>query len=166
MASCDDSRIHAYGVTLEAVNRLNHVFDRSLREQVGLGQGWFEALLRIERSGGSMTMGRLAGQIALTSGGVTRLVDRLVDVGYAERLNCATDRRVQYVGITPDGQSALDRALEVHLVDLDREFIGRMTADELTVLVAVMDRLRSPIDCQPIEAPESPPVGHSPSPHS
>lgn len=166
MASCDDSRIHAYGVTLEALNRLNHVFDRSLREQVGLGQGWFEALLRIERSGGSMTMGMLAGQIALTSGGVTRLVDRLVEVGYAERLNCATDRRVQYVAITADGRAALGRALEVHLVDLDREFIGRMSADELTVVAAVMDRLRSQLPVP--ESPDTPvpPAGHSPSRHS
>ncbi|MGF1666686.1 MAG: MarR family winged helix-turn-helix transcriptional regulator [Acidimicrobiia bacterium] len=144
MSSCDDARIHAFGVTLEALTRLNHVFDRSLREQVGLGQGWFEALLRIERSGGAMTMGTLAEQVALTSGGVTRLVDRLVEVGFAERRNCATDRRVQYVAITDAGRSALASALEIHLVDLDREFIGRISPEELAVVVAVMDRLRAP----------------------
>lgn len=144
MASCDDARIHAFGVTLEALTRLNHLFDRSLREQVGLGQGWFEALLRIERSGGFMTMGSLAEQVALTSGGVTRLVDRLVEVGFAERRNCATDRRVQYVAITDAGRSALASALEIHLVDLDREFIGRISPEELAVVVAVMDRLRAP----------------------
>jgi MarR family transcriptional regulator, 2-MHQ and catechol-resistance regulon repressor len=148
MASCDDARIHAFGVTLEALTRLNHVFDRSLREQVGLGQGWFEALLRVERSGGAMTMGTLAEQVALTSGGVTRLVDRLVEVGFAERRNCATDRRVQYVAITEAGRSALESALEIHLVDLQREFIGRVTPDELAVVVAVMDRLRTPIDAE------------------
>jgi MarR family transcriptional regulator, 2-MHQ and catechol-resistance regulon repressor len=146
MASCDDARIHAFGVTLEALTRLNHVFDRSLREQVGLGQGWFEALLRIERSGGAMTMGTLAEQVALTSGGVTRLVDRLVEVGFAERRNCATDRRVQYVAITDAGRSALEAAMEIHLVDLQREFIDRVSPEELAVVVAVMDRLRTPVE--------------------
>lgn len=146
MSSCDDARIHAFGVTLEALTRLNHVFDRSLREQAGLGQGWFEALLRVERSGGAMTMGTLAEQVALTSGGVTRLVDRLIEVGFAERRNCATDRRVQYVAITDAGRSALGSALEIHLVDLQREFIGRVSPEELAVVVAVMDRLRAPID--------------------
>ncbi len=145
MASCDDARIHAFGVTLEALTRLNHVFDRSLREQAGLGQGWFEALLRIERSGGAMTMGTLAEQVALTSGGVTRLVDRLVEVGFAERRNCATDRRVQYVAITDAGRSALEAAMEIHLVDLQREFIDRVAPDELDVIVSVMDRLRKPV---------------------
>jgi MarR family transcriptional regulator, 2-MHQ and catechol-resistance regulon repressor len=146
MPSCDDARIHAFGVTLEALTRLNHVFDRSLREQAGLGQGWFEALLRIERSGGAMTMGTLAEQVALTSGGVTRLVDRLVEVGFAERRNCSTDRRVQYVAITEAGRSALEVALEIHLVDLQREFIDRVSPEELAVVVAVMDRLRTPVE--------------------
>jgi MarR family transcriptional regulator, 2-MHQ and catechol-resistance regulon repressor len=144
MSSCEDARIHAFGVTLEALTRLNHVFDRSLKEQIGLGQGWFEALLRIERSGGFMTMGELAEQVSLTSGGVTRLVDRLVESGYAERKSCATDRRVQYVSNTDAGRSILERALEVHLVDLQREFIDRISPEELEVIVAVMDRLRKP----------------------
>lgn len=145
-SSCEDARIHAFGVTLEALTRLNHVFDRSLKEQVGLGQGWFEALLRVERSGGFMTMGELADQVSLTSGGVTRLVDRLVEAGYAERKNCATDRRVQYVSTTDAGRSILEQALEVHLVDLQREFIDRVSPDELDVIVAVMDRLRKPAE--------------------
>lgn len=144
--SCDDERIHAYGVTLEALTRLNHVFDRSLREHVGLGQGWFEALLRTERSGGFMTMGELAEQVSLTSGGVTRLVDRLVESGFAERRSCDTDRRVQYVAITESGRRALHEALEVHLGDLQREFIDRVTPEELEVIVSVMDRLRKPAD--------------------
>jgi DNA-binding MarR family transcriptional regulator len=144
MGSCDDPRIHAFGVTVEALSRLNRIFDRSFRDSVGLGQGSFEALLRISRSGGSMTMGELADQVALTSGGVTRLVDRLVEAGLAERRNCDSDRRVQYVAITPHGEAILGAALEVHLGDLDREFVGRMSAEEQSTLVDVMDRLREP----------------------
>jgi DNA-binding MarR family transcriptional regulator len=124
--------------------RLNHLFDRSFRDSVGLGQAWFEALLRLSRSGGAMTMGQLADQVALTSGGVTRLVDRLADAGFVERRSCETDRRVQYVAITEAGDAKLADALEVHLQDLDREFTGRMSQEERRVLVEVMDRLRKP----------------------
>jgi DNA-binding MarR family transcriptional regulator len=144
MASCDDKRIHAYGVFLEAQARLTKVFDQSLRESVGFGQGWFEALLRIERSGGSMTMGTLADQVSLTSGGVTRMVDRLAEAGYAERRDCETDRRVQYVAITEAGRAKLMEGIEHHLQDLDREYVGRMSEDELEVVTRVMDRLRTP----------------------
>lgn len=144
LASCDDPRIHIFGVVLEAMSRLNRVFDQSLRRQVGLGQGWFEALLRIERSGGYMSMSALADQIAITSGGVTRLVDRLVEAGLAERRPCEEDRRVQYVAITEPGRAKLMEAVAVHLEDLDRELIERTTAAERETLVEVMDRLRRP----------------------
>ncbi len=146
VSSCDDPRVHSYGVTLEALARLSKVFDRSLREHVGFGQGWFEALLRLERSGGSMTMGTLAEQISLTSGGVTRMVDRLAEAGYVERRDCETDRRVQYVAITEAGTAKLMEGLEIHLEDLTREFTSRMTAEELEVVTTVMDRLRQPAD--------------------
>lgn len=144
MTDCDDGRIHAYGVTIEAVARLNHLFDRHLRDACGLPQTSFEALLRMERSGGSMTMGELASQVVLSSGGVTRLVDRLAADGYAERRDCPTDRRVQYAAITDAGRRALGEAIEVHVRDIAREFTERMSPEELAVVTEVMDRLRRP----------------------
>jgi len=140
----DDFRIHTYGVCLEAINRLNLVFDRSLKDQVGISQSWFEALLRVERSGGFMTMGELADQIALTSGGVTRLVDRLAGEELVERQACETDRRVHYVAITPQGRAVLTEAIDVHLADLSTELIDRMSEQERTTLVRVMERVREP----------------------
>ncbi len=144
MGDCDDFRIHTFGVFLEALNRLNHVFDHSLKDKVGISQSWFEALLRVSRSGGQMTMGELADQVALTSGGVTRLVDRLADEGYVERRACETDRRVQYVAITDAGTAKLEEAVDVHLDDLERELTGRLSDEERLLLVDVMDRLRTP----------------------
>jgi len=146
MNSCDDPRIHTFGVMLEALNRLNQVFDRSLKERVGISQSWFEALLRIERSGGFMTMGGLAEQVALTSGGVTRMVDRLTGEGLVERRSCETDRRVLYVAITDAGRRTLGDAVDVHLEDLTREVTGRMTDQEREMLVDVMERLRQPAE--------------------
>ena len=140
---CDDAAVHAFGVTLEALARLNNVFDRSLRQSVGISQTWFEALLRIERSGGQMTMGELGDQIALSSGGVTRLVDRLCTEQLVERRSCPEDRRVHYVAITEQGRDTLQEALDVHLEDLREEFVGRLSGDELRIVTEVMDRLRS-----------------------
>lgn len=144
MTKYDDSRIHTFGVCLEALTRLNQTFDRSLREQSGISQSWFEALLRIERSGGFMTMGELANQIALTTGGVTRLVDRMVGEGLTERRACDSDRRVLYVANTDAGRAKLEEAIDVHLTDLDRELDARLSPAERDTLVAVMERLRSP----------------------
>ncbi|MDX1747862.1 MAG: MarR family transcriptional regulator, partial [Halobacteriales archaeon] len=141
---CDDPRIHAYGVTLEAIARLNRLFDRRLREECGIPHTSFEALIRIERSGGHMAMGELASQIVLSSGGVTRLVDRLAAEGFVERSDCPEDRRVQWAVITDRGREKLAEAIGVHLVDLDREFAGRLSPEETEMLVRMMERLREP----------------------
>ena len=60
-----DNRIYTFGVLLEAMAQLNRTFDRSLREHAGINQSLFEGLLRIERSGGQLSMGELADQVAL-----------------------------------------------------------------------------------------------------
>ena len=142
LAACGDPRIHTFGVVLEAMSRLGRVFDRSMREATGLSTTLFEGLLRLERSGGEMSMGELTSQIALTSGGATRLVDRLVEDGYATRRPCPDDRRVLFVAITPDGRDILGRAIEVHLQDLDEHFSCHMTESERQTIVSVFERLR------------------------
>jgi len=90
-------------------------------------------------------MGDLAGQIALTSGGVTRLVDRLIEEGLVERQPCDTDRRVLYVALTEAGRAKLNEAIDVHLVDLEEQLTGRLSEEERSLLVAVMERLREPV---------------------
>ncbi len=142
LAACGDPRIHTFGVVLEAMARLGRLFDRSMREATGLSTTLFEGLLRIERSGGEMSMGTLTEQVALTSGGATRLVDKLAAGGYVTRRQCTADRRVQYVAITPEGQDVLARSIEVHLRDLDEHFTGHMAETERQTLVTVFERLR------------------------
>jgi DNA-binding MarR family transcriptional regulator len=139
----EDSRLTSFGVLVEAFSQLNRVFNTSLESSVGLPGSWFEVLLRLGRSpGGHLTMGNLAAQLAITSGGVTRLVDRVEGAGYVERQSCATDRRVQYVAITPSGLEILGRAVKVHLRDLDRHFTSRLEPGELETLCRTLDKLR------------------------
>lgn len=89
-----------------------------------------------------MAMGELADQITLTSGGVTRLVDRLEQAGYVERRSCDTDRRVQYAATTERGRLMLSRALDIHISDLEEHFNSHMSGQERQVIVEVFDRIR------------------------
>ena len=140
----DDDRITAFGLLHEAHRRIAQTLDRSLREQVGIGDVPFEVVLRIGRSPeGRLMMSELATQLGLTSGGVTRLVDRVTEAGFVERTACPGDRRVQWVVLTPAGRDLLERALAVHLDDLQRELIERLDPDELEVLEDALDKLRS-----------------------
>jgi len=141
--SIEDERIGAYGRLLEVQRRLHRVFDRSLREHFGISAIWYEALLRLGRSPQrQMSISELGDQVVLTSGGATRLVDRLEEAGYIERVACPSDRRVQWVRLTESGLEVLVAATEVHLRDLDEQFSGHLTTDEVATLSDLLDRLR------------------------
>ena len=143
-AAIDDDRITTYGLVVEATRRLSRLFDRSLREAHDLTSVDFEALLRIGRSpGAQISMSDLADQMVVTSGGVTRMVDRLTGAGWVERVPCPSDRRVQWAHLTPDGAAKLGEALGSHLDDLDQHFVSRLSDAELASVERVMDRLRS-----------------------
>ncbi len=138
-----DERITTFGRLHEAHARLHQTFGRSLEEAHGLSNGSFEALLRIGRSPDQrLIMRELAEQVALTTGGVTRLVDRLVEAGYVERCGDPADRRVNYIQLTDEGRRKLEAAVGSHLSDLDAELFARLDSKEVAELNRIMDKLR------------------------
>jgi DNA-binding MarR family transcriptional regulator len=137
-----DERIGAYGRLLEAQRRLTRALNRSLRDQFGISSVWYEALLRLGRSPQrQMSISQLGEQVVLTSGGATRLVDRLEEVGYIERVACPSDRRVHWVRLTEAGLALLIAATEVHLRDLEEHFSGHLTNEEMGTLTDLLDRI-------------------------
>lgn len=143
----EDERIGAYGRLLEVQRRLHRIIDRSLRDHFGISSVWYEALLRLGRSPQrQMSISQLGEQVVLTSGGATRLVDRLEAVGYIERIACPSDRRVQWVRLTEVGLAMLVAATEVHLRDLDTHFSSHLTTEEMATLSGLLDRIRSGAD--------------------
>lgn len=144
IAKEDEALIDAYGIALEAVTALSRSFDRSLRDEVGIPVSWLEALLRLHRHAEPMATGRLGKQLALTSGGATRLVDRLVGEGLVARFDCPTDRRVHHVGLTEAGSAMLSKALDVHTRDLQDLFGARTSESDRERLVGILEPLRHP----------------------
>jgi MarR family transcriptional regulator, 2-MHQ and catechol-resistance regulon repressor len=141
-SQADDELISTFGRLLEATNRLEQRLDRSLESECGIALAWFEVLLRLSRAeDAQLSMGALAEQVALTTGGITRLVDRMIRAGLVERRPCPTDRRVSFAGLTPTGRDKLDQAATVHARDL-REYFTAYSAEERHTLDGLLDRLR------------------------
>jgi MarR family transcriptional regulator, 2-MHQ and catechol-resistance regulon repressor len=140
----DDPAITTYGRLVETVRRLETAFAATITGDSGLPLPTFEVLLRLGRSpGDQLTMSELAHQLGVTSGGATRLVDRVSDVGLVERRACTTDRRVHHVRLTPEGRERLEQALAGHRADLARELTARLSADERDRLDDLLDVLRA-----------------------
>jgi len=138
-----DPLVTTFGRLLEATHALQARLGPDLEAASGLDLTWLEVLLRLSRSPeGLLTMGDLSRQIALTSGGVTRLVDRMTTAGLVERRPCKSDRRVLYAAITDAGRAALEPALARHQQGLRQVFSG-WSPEDVAQLDVLLDRLRS-----------------------
>jgi DNA-binding MarR family transcriptional regulator len=114
-AAVFDERVQQFGHLLEVFTKLERAIDAALKESVGIPHAWFEVLERIASAPDQqLTMIELGRRLALTSGGVTRFLDRIVDAGYVTRTESAADRRATLARLTDTGWTTLAAALTVH----------------------------------------------------
>lgn len=83
----------------------------------GLSEAEFDLLASLRRSGDPFELqaGELAEHTMVTSGGLTKRVDRLVGRGLVARTGADTDRRRRLVRLTPEGRALIDAAFTAHL---------------------------------------------------
>ncbi|MFE4602388.1 MarR family winged helix-turn-helix transcriptional regulator [Kitasatospora indigofera] len=125
-----DDRVLAFGHLLGAAGRLEHILGRAVEEECGVGHSVFEVLLVLGRAGApGLPMREIGRERVLTTGGVTRLVDRMVAAGLVRRTQHPEDRRVQLVTLTPLGEETCVRAGRVHAENVQRLFLDRLPAE-------------------------------------
>ncbi len=88
-----------------------------------------------------MRMSELAERRLMSTGGFTRLADRLERRGLIERQQSSADGRAVDVVLTADGRSLLRKAWKQQYSDLRRLFFDRLDEDDLRDLVRVWARL-------------------------
>ncbi|MPZ25335.1 MAG: MarR family transcriptional regulator [Micromonosporaceae bacterium] len=140
-----DDRITAFGLFAEAYTGLVARFSAQLAEhQLSLVE--FEVLIRLARSPDHrLRMTELAGQVALTTSGITRVVDRLERDQLVRRQACPSDRRGSWAVLTGAGMNRLAAALPGHLALLERHFTGRFQSDELDLIVTRLRDIRDEV---------------------
>lgn len=144
----DDSRITTFGRLVEAHAGLSRLLNDELEEALGLPLLWYGVLLMVGRSpGGVQPIGELITATTFTSGGVTRLVDRMERAGLVERRPCPSDRRVQYVSLTDAGREMLERATEVHLRGIQQHLVDALEPCEVEELDRILAKLASGSIC-------------------
>ncbi len=86
-------------------------------EEFGLGEGDFDVLAALRRAGAPFerTPGELAASTMVTTGGMTKRIDRLERAGLVRRRPSAVDGRGRVVRLTPTGRRTIDEAIAAHL---------------------------------------------------
>jgi DNA-binding MarR family transcriptional regulator len=145
LGQLDDERIKLMGLVVRTHRLLADRLGRELEEAVGIPLVFFDVLIHVGGAPeGRLTMSRLSADVSLTTGGVTRLVDRMVEAGLVARHNCPNDRRSVHVVLTPAGQATLRSAIGAHIEGIDRHLFAPLDdADRAALAVALSKLLRS-----------------------
>ncbi len=136
-----DDRVRRFGHLLEVFTKFERAIDAALQESVGITHAWFEVLERIASAPDQqLTMAELGRRLALTSGGVTRFLDRIVEAGYITRTESRSDRRAMHARLTDSGWTTLAAAITVHTTVIEK-LLQPLTGDERDALDQALRKL-------------------------
>lgn len=143
MARFDDPRLTAMGLIIEVHGSLTAKLDR-VHEQRGMSGTDFDTLIRLARSQDQrLRMTDLAAQTALSTSGITRVVDRLERRGLVRREAVAEDRRSWLAVLTDAGNDLLLAHLPAVVDTIERNFTSTLAPDELNTLLDALRTIRS-----------------------
>lgn len=144
----DTSAVGVTGRLLRLAQAFERQRDNHLQE-FGLTAGDFDVLATVRRTQGSdgVKPRQLLRSVLITSGGLTKRLDRLENAGLLARHPDARDRRGTLIRLTRKGTAMIDRALP-SLLTMERDLLSEaltarqvgQTASLLRRLVLAMDR--------------------------
>ncbi|WNI22697.1 MarR family transcriptional regulator [Streptomyces sp. ITFR-16] len=105
----------------------------------GLSEGEFDVLAALRRAGEpyERAPGELAAHTMVTTGAMTKRIDRLERAGLVTRRRAADDGRARVVALTRAGRELIDQAFTEHMRN-ERALLDTLTGDEATALEGLL----------------------------
>ena len=125
--------------SLRRVNLQGSFFGQTVAIRFGLSESDIETLEALIDMGAS-TAGRLSELTGLTTGAVTRVIDRLEQAGYVRRAPDPADRRRVIVEVVPEKVAAIQSTLG-RIGQASSEEIGRYTDAQLELINDFLTRM-------------------------
>lgn len=137
-------RLHVWRRFLEAHAYVIDVLERELREDEDLPLTWYDVLVHLaEAEDHRLRIQELADAVLLSKSGLSRLVTRMEQAGLVVREACTDDRRGTFAVLTDAGYERLRQTAPTHARGISEHFTELLTADEVAVLGAALDRIAS-----------------------
>ncbi|MFF2051452.1 MarR family winged helix-turn-helix transcriptional regulator [Leifsonia sp. NPDC058194] len=107
----------------------------------GLGEGDFDVLAALRRAGEpyERTPGELAEHTMITTGGMTKRLDRLERSGLVARRAAEGDGRGRVVALTPQGRTAIDAAFTAHMAN-EKRLVEELDPADAAALERILTR--------------------------
>lgn len=137
-----DELLDAWGCVVRGYTHVTGLLAEQVERETGLAAPAFVVLAWLLRSGqAAVPLSTLARQVAFTSGGFTKVADRMEQAGLIERQPCPDDRRVTNAVLTPAGRAHAERAVAVYRAGLRDLVLAHLGPDGLRAMAAQMSVL-------------------------
>ena len=138
----DELRLSAWRTFITANARLIDRIDRELTAADRLPLWWYDILVElVEASDNRLRMHDLAERVVLSRSGLTRLVDKLEEVGLLRREPDLADRRGAFAVLTPKGREAIRKSWPTYANGITLHFAQHLSDAEAKTLAEVFTRL-------------------------
>lgn len=137
MSKENTSAVHVWLIIMKAHNAMGKHAMRSI-ESTGLCFSDFSALEFLLHKGVS-PINSLGEHLALTSGALTSLVDRLEKKGHVERNFDPKDRRVRLISLTNSGKELIETIFTQHSQDME-EAMTTLNIEERQLLIQLLKK--------------------------
>ena len=101
----------------------------------------YDVLFQLRRAGQPLAMSELADHVLISRASTTRLVDRLVGLGWVDRWHDDQDRRRVLVRLTEEGRRRQGAAGRLHLKGIARLVGIPLVGHDLRALTAALQAL-------------------------
>lgn len=126
----------------ESVERIDVLLWDAIETATGLGGPESEVLARLlTEPGHAMPMTRLADEVSFSSGGFTKLADRLEADGLIERRAAPADRRVRNAALTTEGERLAKLVMALVIRGLRKQLLAPLSEDGVRTLATLLARL-------------------------
>ena len=137
-------RVASWRALLLAQSAVLRAIDADLQRAGHVPLHWYDVLLELDAAPQRrLRIQELAARVVLTRTRVSRLVDRLVDAGLAERQPDPDDGRACFAALTPAGRAALRAAAPVYLAGIEQHFARHLTDEQAD---AISEGLQQVVD--------------------
>jgi DNA-binding MarR family transcriptional regulator len=151
-----DELLDAWTGIVRGFKHVNHMLACRVEQETGLAPPDFFVLSRLWRSRDpAVPLSKLGRELAFSSGGFTKVADRLQQAGLIVRQPSPSDRRVTNAVLTPAGRATAERALAVYCAALRELVLRHLGTDGLRGMVGQVSRLGDLPPCRLAEQPES-----------
>jgi DNA-binding MarR family transcriptional regulator len=142
-----EHELAAWRGLLQVHARVTQLLDAQMHAEHGLSVSAYEVLMFLaDAPEHRLRMSDIADRVLLSRSGCTRLVDRLVELGYVTRCTESTDGRGLNAQLTEAGLAKARAARTTHLAGVRRFFLDRLTATDQIALGDIWARLGSAED--------------------